>query len=93
MKNSHKSFLFWVSFFVLGLIFLQYYKYQQSTEVKDFNYPKFLQALESKQVVKDSVVFNLSSKQIRGKLNEKGNEAFGGSRFVIEGNVEDKGIS
>ena len=92
MKSSHKSFLLWVTFLVLGLAFFQYYEHNKSTEVKDFNYPKFLQALNSKQVLKESIVFNLSSKQISGKLNEKGTEKWGGTEFAIEGNVEDKGF-
>ena len=92
MKNSHKSFLLWFTFLILGLAFFQYYEHNQKVKVKDFNYPKFLQALESKQVFKESIVFNLSSKQIKGKLNKKGTEKWGGTEFAIEGNVEDKGF-
>ena len=92
MKKSHKPFLFWTISLALALGFFQFYEYKNKTRIKDFNYPKFLQALEGNQVVKDSIVFNLSTKQIKGNLNDKGSEKFGGTDFIIEGNVEDKGF-
>ncbi len=92
VNNQQKTFLFWFAFLVFGLVFFQFYEQSQHNKVKDFNYPKFLQALESKQVIKDSIVFNRTSQEIKGILNEKGAKAFGGKDFIIEGNVDDKGF-
>ena len=71
-----------------------FYAYEQSKihQVKDFNYPKLLQALEDKHVVKDSIVFNTTASEIKGKLNEKGQEIYKGTEFNIQGNVDDKGF-
>lgn len=92
MKNSHKAFLFWLSFLVLGLVFFQVYEQFQQDKVKDFNYPKFLQALEAKQVLPDSVVFNVTAQEIKGKLNGEGKALYGGTDFTIQGNITDKGF-
>ena len=92
INNQQKTFLFWIAFLVFGLIFFQFYEQSKRSEVKDFNYPKFLQSLEAKQVVKDSIVFNRTSQEIKGNLNEEGAKIFGGVDFVIEGNVDDKGF-
>ena len=92
MKNQHKTFLFWVVFFAMGMAFFRFYGHFQQNRVKDFNYPKFLQALQEDQVIKDSIVFNTVSQEITGELTEEGQAALGGKTFVIQGNVEDKGF-
>ncbi|MGI9548731.1 MAG: ATP-dependent zinc metalloprotease FtsH [Bdellovibrionales bacterium] len=92
MNNQQKTLFFWVTCLVIGLVFFQFYEQSKKHQVKDFNYPKFLQALEKKQVIKDSIVFNRTSQQIKGLLTEKGAKIFGGTEFVIEGNVDDKGF-
>ena len=93
MKNqSLKLLLMWAGCIVLGVAFMRVYEYKTSRQVKDFNYPKFLQALEDKHIQPESVVFNLSQKTIKGKLNPKGVEKYSGEVFEIEGNVDDKGF-
>ena len=91
-RNHYKVFLFWLSLAVLGLVFFQFYEQSRKDKVKDFNYPKFIQALEEDHIVKDSIVFNETAKEIKGQLNEKGKEIYGGTDFLIEGNVGDKGF-
>ena len=90
--GQHKVLLFWLSLVVLGFVFFQFYERAQKDKVKDFNYPKFLLALENDQLVPDSIVFNETAKEIKGKLNEEGKKAYGGTDFLIEGNVGDKGF-
>ena len=92
INSQHKTFLFWLLFLFLGLAFFKFYEDSKKNMVKDFNYPKFLQALETDQVLKDSIVFNVTAQEIKGQLNQKGEEAYGGSEFLIQGNVDDKGF-
>lgn len=92
INSHHKVFLFWATFIVLGVLFLQFYKQSRQDKVKDFNYPKFLQAVDQDLLVKTSIVFNLTAKEIKGQLNEKGKTTYGGTHFLIEGNVDDKGF-
>ena len=93
IKNqSYKVLIIWGAFILLGVLFLRVYELNKNTQVKDFNYPKFLQALEDKHIQPDSVVFNLTQKKITGKLNEAGQKVYVGEMFDIEGNVDDKGF-
>ncbi|MDE0092281.1 MAG: ATP-dependent zinc metalloprotease FtsH, partial [Oligoflexia bacterium] len=92
LNSKSKTFLFWSVFVLLALVFFQLYERSKQNLVKDFNYPKFLQAVENNQVLKDSIVFNEIAKEIKGELNPAGQKEFGGKSFLIQGNVSDKGF-
>jgi len=93
IKNqSYKVLIIWGVFILLGVLFLRVYDLKRNLQVKDFNYPKFLQALEDKHIQPESVVFNLTQKKITGKLTEEGKNLYAGEVFDIEGNVDDKGF-
>ncbi len=92
VQKRQKVFIFWASFALIGLFFYHFYEQVQKTQAKDFNYPKFLQAVEQDMVVKNSVIFNTTSKEIIGQLTPAGKKKFGGKNFLIEGNVDDKGF-
>ena len=92
IKKQHKVFLFWSSLLVLGFLFFQFYEQARQDRVKDFNYSKFILAVENNQVDPESIVFNEKAKEIQGKLNKKGQKTYGGTSFIIEGNVGDKGF-
>ena len=53
----------------------------EKDKVKDFSYPKFLQAVEGDHIVKDSIIFNVTAKEIKGQLNEEGRQIYGGTDF------------
>lgn len=91
-NRSFKAFIIWFSFLIAGFLFLKVYENQKLLQVKDFNYPQFLQALEAQHIDSESIVFNLSQKTIKGKLNEAGIEKYSGETFQIQGNVDDKGF-
>ena len=82
----------WFFFLILAIGFFQFYEYSKKDRVKDFSYPKFLQAIEKNQVDKQSIVFNTVSTEITGKLNSEGQKEYGAADFSIQGNVSDKGF-
>ena len=90
--SSKKVFLLWIVFFLVGLIFFQLYEYRRNIYVSDFNYPKFIKSLENDEIKKDSVVFNTSKQEISGDLTESGAKNWGAKKFLIQGNVDDKGF-
>ena len=93
IKNQpYKVLIIWGVFILLGVLFFRVYELRNNLQVKDFNYPKFLKALEDKHIQPESVVFNLTQKKITGKLNEDGQKLYAGEVFDIEGNVDDKGF-
>ncbi|MGE0526746.1 MAG: ATP-dependent zinc metalloprotease FtsH [Bdellovibrionales bacterium] len=92
MRSPTKTMTLWALLIVLAVLFFQMYERQASQVVRDFNYPKFLQAVEQDQVVKDTIVFHRESGEIEGQLNEAGQKTFGGKHFKIVGNTTDKGF-
>lgn len=92
MRSPSKTMALWALLIVLAVLFFQMYEKQANQVVRDFNYPKFLQAVESDQVVKDSVTFHTTTGEIEGLLNESGQKAFGGKNFKFIGNTGDKGF-
>lgn len=90
--QQYKVFFLWLSLALFAVLFFQFYEHSRRDKVKNFNYPKFLQAVEDNQLIKNSIVFNETSKEIFGKLNAEGKSVYGGTEFLIEGNVNDKGF-
>ena len=88
-----RIFISWMIFIALGMVFLRVYEMKKTSQVKDFSYPKFLQALSDKQVEVDSIVFNQVHNKIKGKLNLPGQKKYEGEVFEIDGNVGDKGLA
>ncbi len=93
MKHSgRKVFLLWILFLVLGMLFFQVYEYKRKSFVKDFNYPKFVEALSQGYIQKQGLVFDTTKKEILGDLTPSGVEKYKGKKFRIQGNVGDKGF-
>lgn len=92
MKAPQKTLFIWMAFFIIAVLFFQAYEQSRVAKIEDFNYPKFLQALEQKHVKKESIIFNTKSQEITGELNAEGVKIYKASEFLIQGNVEDKGF-
>ncbi len=92
MRSPSKTMALWALLIVLAVLFFQMYERQASQMVRDFNYGKFLVAVEADQVVKDTVMFNSTTGDIEGQLNEAGQKALGGKHFKIKGNTGDVGF-
>jgi cell division protease FtsH len=91
MRSPSKTMTLWALLIVLAVLFFQMYEKQANQMVRDFNWPKLLQAATDGQVVKDTVVIHLNSNEIEGQLNDAGQKIFGGKQFKFVGNTGDKG--
>ncbi len=92
MRSPSKTMALWALLIVLAVLFFQMYEKQANQMVRDFNYGKFLQAVESDQVVKDSIIFHKNTDEIEGQLNDAGQKAYAGKHFKISGNTGDLGF-
>lgn len=92
MRSAQKTMAIWAVVIIGVFVFFQMQESRSAMFVHDFNYAKFLDAVEKGEVKKDSVVFNVASNEIEGKLTEAGEKNLGGSRFKITGNTNDKGF-
>lgn len=91
MRSPSKTMTLWALLIVLAVLFFQMYERQANQIVRDFNWPKFLQAATDGQVVKDSVKINQATSEIEGQLTEAGQKTYGGKHFKFSGNTSDKG--
>ena len=89
MKAPQKTLAIWVILLVVGVLVFQMYETQRSTVVRDFDNPKFVKALQAKQVA--SVIFNRATGEIEGEFNEAGQKEFGGTRYKFVGNTDTDG--
>ncbi len=89
MRSSQKTLLIWAILIVTGIMFFQMYDTSRVNLVQDFDYRKFIEALDEGMV--ESVTFNLDTSEIQGKLNAAGEERFGAAEFKTVGNVDAEG--
>jgi len=82
----------WALLIVLAVLFFQMYERQANTIVREFTYSKFLQAVENDHIMKDSIVFDTTTKEIEGQLNDAGSKIYGGKHFKFRGNTDDVGF-
>src|SRR5476651_457561 len=88
MKNSQKTLALWAIFLVLGVLFFQMYQAQRHLTMRDFNYPKFVEALKAGEV--KSVTFREG--EILGEVKDQFAGKYGGAtKFQIVGNTESDG--
>ncbi len=92
MRSPSKTMTLWALLIVLAVLFFQMYERQANQIVREFTYSKFLQAVENDHVVKDSIVFDTTTKEIEGQLNEAGQKIYGGKHFKFRGNTDDVGF-
>ncbi|MAV91599.1 MAG: cell division protein FtsH [Bdellovibrionaceae bacterium] len=90
MKSPSKTLALWALLIVMGVLFVQVYQKQASNVVRDFNYSKFVSAVNDEQVVTDSIVIHQATNEIEGILNEAGEKVYGGKKFRIPANTGDK---
>lgn len=86
MRNSQKTMALWAAFMVLGVLFWQMYQTQRQTMIRDFNYPKFVEAVKANEV--KSVTFREQDilGEIKDDFKTKYNNA---TKFQIAGNTGD----
>jgi len=89
VKAPQKTLALWVILLVVGVLFFQMYETQRNTVVRDFDNPKFVKALQAKQIA--NVTFNRTSGEIEGEFNEAGQKEFGGQRYKFVGNTDTDG--
>jgi len=88
MRNSQKTMALWAIFLVLGILFFQMYQTQKHVLIRDFDYPKFVEALKAKEI--KSVTFREG--EILGEIKDEYKDKYANStRFQILGNTDSDG--
>lgn len=92
MKANQKTFALWFFLLVMAIFFFRAWDMKHEKIIADFNYSKFLAAVELEEVVPDKVVFVQDRGEIRGVMKPDFVKKYGGSQFQISGNITDKGF-
>ena len=92
MKANQKTFALWFFLMVIAIFMFQAWDKKHQKSIADFDYPKFMRAVELKEVLDDKIVFIQDRGEIRGEMKPEFEKKYGGSQFLIQGNVGDKGL-
>ncbi len=92
MKANQKTFALWFFLLVMAIFFFRAWDMKHTKAIADFNYSKFLRAVESEEVVPDKIIFIQDRGEIRGEMKPEFEAKYGGKNFLIAGNITDKGF-
>jgi cell division protease FtsH len=90
MRSSQKTLALWAMLVVVAILLFQMYEAQRHTLIRDFDYPKFLKAVEAGEV--EAVTFNKDSGEIEGDVKLEFRDKYSGRHFQILGNVDSDGF-
>ncbi|MBT4760962.1 MAG: ATP-dependent metallopeptidase FtsH/Yme1/Tma family protein [Bdellovibrionaceae bacterium] len=90
MKSAQKTMALWAILIVVAILMFQVYEKERQLMIRNFDYPKFVTALEKGEV--ESVTFYRTEGKIEGQLKEEFDEVYKGRQFQIFGNVSDEGL-
>ena len=91
MRSTQKTLALWAVLIVAGLVFYQMFQHRRQSTIEDFNYQKFVQALEENKI--KNVTFRTDAKEISGEMKDEFVPEFKGSRFFsINGNTDAEGF-
>lgn len=93
MKMNQKTILLWFFVAILAVFFVQSYNMKQMKMISDFNYSKFVEAVENKKVNEKSIYFNRLQGEIKGEIKPEFEKEYNGTQFVIPGDTGDTGIA
>lgn len=86
MKSTQKVFAFWFAMVVVALVFLQFYQAKNHKLIPDFNFTKFMAAVEAKEVVAEDLVIRQDTGEFIGKIKPEFEKKYGGVDFNFVGN-------
>ena len=89
--SSQKTLAFWLLITISALLVFQVYEKRKKDTISDFNYPKFLEALEKNKI--ESVTFNEGTQEITGQIKKEFADEFNkATNFSIKGNTGTEGF-
>jgi cell division protease FtsH len=90
MKSSQKMLALWFFIFILAIFFIQAYQTKSQKYIKDFDFNKFMSAVEGGKIVPDKLVIRQDTGEFVGEIKVEFEKEFGGTQFVFVGNPGDE---
>ena len=90
MRSDKKHLALIFAFAVFLIFIVQQYQGRHQKSILDFNYPKFVKALESGEV--NDITFHEDTGEIEGEVKADFEKKYGGTKFNIKGMTTDRGF-
>lgn len=90
MKSTQKVFAFWFAMVVLAIVFLQFYQAKHQRMIPDFDFSKFMSAVEAGEVNPDKLTIRQETGEFIGEIKPEFEKKYGGTQFSFTGNPGDK---
>lgn len=90
MKSSQKMLALWFFIFILAVFFIQAYQSKSQKYIKDFDFNKFMTAVETGKVIQDKLVIRQDTGEFVGEIKPEFEREFGGTHFIFVGNGGDE---
>lgn len=90
MKPTQKTFALWFFIIIMAVFLVHNYDVRHQKTIANFDFSKFMRAVELGEVVPDKVVIRQDTGEIIGQIKPEFESKYSGSNFVIIGNVGDK---
>lgn len=85
MKFNQKTLLMWFFVFIVSIVFIQAYQTKQQKMISNFDYQKFITALEAKEIDEKSLMVKKENAEVTGQIKTEFETKYTGSQFVVEG--------
>ncbi len=90
MRSTQKTLALWAILLVVIVVGYQMFEHRRQATIMDFNYQKFVAALDSEQI--KSVTLRPATSEISGEVKDEFVEQFKGRFFNITGNTDAEGF-
>jgi hypothetical protein len=87
MRQSQKTLALWATMVLLGVMIYHFYDHRVSTMIPDFNFSKFVKAVEAGDV--QEITFR-DNGEILGEVKAEDEAKYHGKQFHITGNTGDE---
>ena len=90
MKPTQKTFALWFFILIMAVFLVHNYEARHQKNITDFDFSKFMRAVELGEVVPDKITIRQDTGEIMGQIKPEFEKKYNGTQFVIVGNVGDK---
>ncbi|MES3036459.1 MAG: cell division protein FtsH, partial [Bdellovibrionota bacterium] len=89
MKSTQKVMAFWFFLFILAIFLFQAYQTKNQKVIHDFDFNKFMVAVENKEIIPDKVTIKQDTGEFIGEIKPEFEKKYGGTQFSFIGNTGD----
>ncbi|MGE3975346.1 MAG: ATP-dependent zinc metalloprotease FtsH [Bdellovibrionales bacterium] len=91
MRSNQKTLALWVSLIVAAFLLFQMYEKKQKSLILEFDYPKFVKAVEGGEIASESLTIHSTTGEISGQVKPEFEKKYQGLHFSIPGDIGDTG--